>query len=106
MVSRREKAMRANLRRTLIAAVAATVAFTSIGLSPAEARNRHYGRDTAVAAVVGLFGTIAATAAANSYRDNYYYGYYGGPYYYGYAPGPKYGYGGGHRGHWYTHHYH
>jgi hypothetical protein len=41
--------MRTNLRRTLIAAVAATVAFTSIGLSPAEARYRHYGRDTAVA---------------------------------------------------------
>jgi hypothetical protein len=106
-IKEKENTMRTNLRRTLIAAVAATVAFTSIGLTPADARYRHRGNAAAAAAVFGLFGTIAAIAAADAARDDYYGGYYGGPY--SYAPAPYYGYGGrgGYRGHWHGgHHWH
>ena len=53
-----------------------------------------------VGAVIGLFGTIAAIAAADSYRERY----YNGGYYGSYAYGPGYGYAPyyGHR-HWHRH---
>lgn len=83
-----------NLKRSIAAALAAAVVLSSVGINAAEARSRHYhrGNAAAVGAVIGLFGTIAALAAADSYRDRYY--YYGSPYpYYGpYAYGPAYGY--------------
>lgn len=66
----------------------------------ARSRHRRYRNDAAVAAaVIGLFGTIAALAAAERHRDRYYYGSpYVGPRYYG--PGPR------HR-HWrHRHHRH
>ena len=117
--------MRFHPRRSLVAALAVAVSLTTFNLAPAQAaarkvsgpeltpatdtttdfsaRRRHYRRGNAAAlgAVVGVFGAIAAIAAANQYRDGYYYGdpyYYGpGPYYYG--GGPYYSggyYGGGH----------
>jgi hypothetical protein len=100
--------MRTTIRRAILAAVAGILVVTTIGLTPAEARHRHYGNAAAVAAVVGLFGTIAALAAADQYRDDYY-GY--GPYYGGYYPAPYAYYGGGYRGyrygggHWHHHHH-
>jgi hypothetical protein len=119
------------------AALAVAVAVTSLNFCPAQAapsnsdqsqatqstaattdfsaRRRHYhrGNPAALGAVLGIFGTIAAVAAANQYRDRYYYGYYGDPYYYepgpyyyggpyyggGYFGSPAYGWGGGHRHH-------
>ena len=81
-----------NLKKMTIAALVAAVVFSSIGIDSAEASSRHYrGNAAAVGAVIGLFGVIAAAAAADSYRDRY----YGRPYYgYGpYAHGPGYGYG-------------
>lgn len=98
--------MRTNIRRSIIAALAGIVAVASIGLTPAEARHRHYGNAAVAAGVIGLFGTIAALAAADQYRDDYYgyggyypapYAYYGGGYRYG---GYRYG------GHWHHHHHH
>ena len=100
--------MRTTIRRAILAAVAGILVVTTIGLTPAEARHRHYGNAAAVAAVVGLFGTIAALAAADQYRDDYY-GY--GPYYGGYYPARYAYYGGGYRGyrygggHWHHHHH-
>jgi hypothetical protein len=85
-----------SLKGSIAAALAAAVVLSSISFNAAEARPRHYNRGNAAAvgAVVGLFGVIAAAAAADSYRDNYYGGGYygGGPYYgaYGYAPGYRY----------------
>lgn len=63
-----------------------------------SARRRGYrGNAAAFGAILGVFGTIAAVAASNRYRDRYY--YYGQPYYgsygygsYGYYDGP-YAYG-------------
>lgn len=97
--------MRTNIRRSAIAALAGIVAVASLGLTPAEARHRHYGNAAAVAGVIGVFGTIAALAAADQYRDGYY-GY--GPYYGGYYSAPYGYYGGGYRygGHWHHHHHH
>lgn len=81
-----------NVKKAIIGALAAAVVVTSIGVSSAEARSRHYNRGNAAAvgAVIGLFGVIAAAAAADSYRDRY----YGRPYYGPgpYAYGPGYGY--------------
>ncbi len=102
--------------RAIAAAAAAAIALTSVSFSPAMAapvskqqtvasgdlevsaqRRRHYrgNNDRAVlGAMLGIFGTVAALAAADRYRDR---GYYGGPGYYGggpyYAP-PAYGYHG------------
>lgn len=86
-----------NLKRSIAAALAAAVVLSSIGINSAEARTRHYhrGNAAAVGAVLGVFGTIAALAAADSYRDSYYYGSpYPGPYAYGpgYGYAPYYGY--------------
>jgi hypothetical protein len=98
-----------SLKGSIAAALAAAVVLSSISFNAAEARSRHYhrGNAAAVGAVVGLFGVIAAAAAADSYRDRYYGGYYGGgPYYGAYGYGPAYGYApyyGGyrhHRRHW------
>jgi len=100
-------------RRFAAAALVAALTLTSLDLAPAYAasskapqasqtttldfsarrRYRHYGNRAAVGAVLGMFGTIAAIATANSYRDDY---YYGDSYYYG--PGPYYGGGGYYRG--------
>lgn len=87
-----------------IAALAAALLFSSIGINSAEARHYHRGRGNAAVAgaVVGLFGTIAALAARDAYRDRY----YGDPYYggspYAYYP-PVYRYRHWHR-HWRHHH--
>jgi hypothetical protein len=80
-----------NLKKYIAAALAAAVVLTSIGITSADARSRHHNRGNAAAAaaVIGLFGTVAALAAADSYRGRYYYGSpYDGPY----AYGPAYGY--------------
>ncbi len=82
-----------SLKKAVIGALAAAVVISSIGIGSAEARSRHHHRGNAavVGAVIGLFGVIAATAAADSYRDRY----YGRSYYYGpgpYAYDPGYGY--------------
>jgi hypothetical protein len=129
--------MRTRISRAAAVALASAVALTSLDLAPASAagnapgtqatkastsidlsaRRRHYrhrGNAAVLGAVAGIFGAIAATAAANSYRHRYYYGepYYYGSYGYGapyaYAPAP-YAYGPsfrfhGHRG--YGHHRH
>lgn len=129
--------MRFHVRHSMPVALAAAMALTSLNLAPAQAaapkasgqpqatqsaattadfsaRRRHYRRGNAAAlgAVLGVFGTIAAIAAADRYRDDYYYGdpyYYGpGPYYYGggsyydggyYSGGAYKGWGGGYRHH-------
>ena len=99
------------------AALAIAMAVTSLGIAPAQAApnssglpqatqnaapttdfsaRRHWrgGNRAALGAVVGMFGAIAALAAADQYQN----GYYGDPGYgYGYAPG--YRYGGWHRYH-------
>jgi hypothetical protein len=103
---------RSILRRTAAAILAGALIAGTIGLTPAQAAHHHWHhRNAAVfGAVAGLFGTIAAIAAADQYRDAY---YDGGPYYYGYGGpyvyGPSYGgYGhwhGGHRG-YHGHHHH
>ncbi len=79
-----------SLKGVIAAALATAVVIGSLGINSAEARPRHYhrGNAAAVGAVIGLFGTIAAIAAADSYRDRY----YGGGYYGPYAYGPGYGY--------------
>lgn len=86
-----------SLKGVIAAALATAVVIGSLGINSAEARPRHYhrGNAAAVGAVIGLFGTIAAIAAADSYRDRYY-----GPY----AYGPGYGYAPyyGHR-RWHSH---
>jgi len=94
--------MRTHIRRFAAAALVGALTLTTIGLTPAEARHWHRGNAAALGAVVGVFGTIAALAAADQYRDGYY-GCYdcGGPYYA--YPGPRY-YGGGYR-HWHHHHW-
>ncbi len=74
--------------RAIAAATAAAIALTAFS-APASAR--HYGNRAALGAIVGVFGTIAALAAADAYRHDGY-GYYGRPYGgYGYAPAPYYG---------------
>ena len=123
--------MRFHARRSVVTAFAAAMTLTSLNLAPAQAaapkasaqsqlsqstatttdfsaRRRHYRRGNAAAlgAVIGVFGAIASIAAADRYRDRYYYGdpyygsYYGGPYYgapYAYGPVYRYGYGRHHR---------
>lgn len=74
--------MMLKLKTTLAAALAATVVLGSIGVDSADARSRHRRGD---AAAIGLIGTIAAIAAADSYRDRHYSDGYSGPYYRGYS---------------------
>ena len=76
-----------SLKSSIAAALAAAVVLSSISFNAAEARPRHYNRGNAAAlgAVVGLFGVIAAAAAADSYRERNYGPYANGPGY-GYAP--------------------
>jgi len=77
-------------------------------MTDVSASRRHYrGNDrAAIGAMLGIAGTIAGIAAANSYRRHYY--DYDSPYY-GYAPAPYYGgyynyagprFHGWHHGHW------
>ncbi|MBI1202901.1 MAG: hypothetical protein GC182_10350 [Rhodopseudomonas sp.] len=91
----------------IAAGLAATVLLGSVGVNSAEARSRHHhsrANAAALGAVLGVFGTIAALAARDRYRDGYYYygpgPYYGGPY--AYAPAPRYYY----YRHRYWHHRH
>ena len=105
-----------SISRVTVMATVAAVALTAFEPSPAEAgsvpagkgvsaatatsgatdfsaRRRYYrggGGAAAAAAFAGIVGTGIAIAAAQNYRDDYYYG--GGPVYYG--GGPVY-YGGG-----------
>ena len=116
--------MRFHPRRTMAAALAAAVTLTSLNLTPAQAaapkstdqsqvtqstaattefsarRRWHRGNTAALGAVIGMFGAIAAIAAADRYRNRY---YYGDPYYGGYGYGGSYGYAPGYR---YGHHHH
>jgi hypothetical protein len=113
--------MRIRLNRPIAAALAVAVTLSSFDLVPAHAApknsnqtqasqstatttdlsaRRRWGRGNAAAlgAVIGVFGAIAAIAAADQYRN----GYYGDPGYgygYGYAPGYRYGYR-HHHHHW------
>jgi hypothetical protein len=95
--------------RSRAIAVAAAAAFTLATFAPgtAEARVRN-GDAVAAAAIVGLFGAVAAIAAANA-RDRYEARYYRPPY--AVHPGYGYGYRGPvHPGHrwqgWHRHHRH
>ena len=101
--------MRTTIRRAILAAVAGILVVTTIGLTRPRLATGITRNAAAVAAVVGLFGTIAALAAADQYRDDYY-GY--GPYYGRLLSGALcaitaaairgYRYGGGH---WHHHHH-
>jgi hypothetical protein len=91
--------------RSRAIAVAAAAAFAVAAFAPgtAEAKVRN-GDAVAAAAIVGLFGAVAAIAAANA-RDRYEARYYRPPY----AVHPGYGYRGpvhpGPRWHgWHRHH--
>ena len=77
--------MRIPLRGSIAAILGAALVFSSLSFNSAEARSRHHNRNNAavVGAVLGVFGTIAALAAADRYRERR---YYGNPYY-----GPSYG---------------
>jgi hypothetical protein len=79
--SRREVPMRIKFHRSIVAALAGVLALSTIAGTPAEAHYRHRGDAAVLGAVLGVFGTIAAVAAADRYRDNYgcygCYGYYG-----------------------------
>ncbi|HZL31822.1 MAG TPA: hypothetical protein VFC54_12285 [Pseudolabrys sp.] len=100
--------MRTQIRSAAVIAsmLAAVLLVSSFGVNSAEARSRHHGRGNAAVAgaVLGVFGTIAALAARDAYRDRYYgYGSYD-PYYgaaYGYYPRPGYRYR-----HWHRRHHH
>ncbi len=112
--------MRIRSSRSIAAVLAVAVTLTSVNLVPAQAapknsnqtqvaqnagdttdfsarRRWHRGNRAVLGAAIGVFGAIAAIAAAERYRDRYaYYGdpgygpYYGG-YGYGYAPGYRFG---------------
>ncbi len=93
--------------RNRVIAVVAAAAFSLAAFAPgtAEARTRN-GDAVAAAAIVGLFGAVAAIAAANA-RDRHEARYYRPPY----AVHPGYGYHGpvhhGPRWHgWHGHHRH
>jgi hypothetical protein len=112
------------LKRTsgyVAAALAIAVAATSLDIAPAQAapksqpqatqstdtttdfsaRRRWRGGNRAgLAIVAGMFGTIAALAAADQYNNGY---YYGDP---GYGYGGYGGYRGGYRGGWHHRHHH
>ncbi|MGH6682525.1 MAG: hypothetical protein ACRECA_01145 [Pseudolabrys sp.] len=107
--------MQHTTNRSIAAALAGAIALSTIAFAPAQAASNtattfsarrhwhHHGNAAMIGAVAGVFGTIAAIAAADQYRNDYY-GYDGGPYYapYGYYyGGPRY-YGGGH----WRHHHH
>src|SRR5471030_1825668 len=100
------KIMTKRTNGSIAAALAITVAVTSLNIAPAQAASksqpqaaqtttdfsarRHWrgGNRAGLAIVAGMFGTIAALAAADQYND----GYYGDPgYSCGYAPGYRYG---------------
>lgn len=73
------------------AAVATTDNSATWDLSARKRYRRHHNNAAAVAAVIGVFGTIAALAAADRHRHRHYYyddrPYYGPHYYYGPRPG-------------------
>ena len=114
--------MKTGTRRSIVGAVAAALVLTSLGLGPAQAaaakspgqpqvaqagtttdfsaRRWHRGNRAALGAVVGVFGAIAALAAADQYRNGYYYGDPGYGYGYGYGYAPGYRYGRWHHHHW------
>ena len=81
-----------SLRSRAIAVVAAAAfALTTFGMAPANAGGRHrHGDAIAAAAIIGLFGTVAAIAAANA-RDRH--GHYDRHHYrppYAAYPGDRY----------------
>jgi hypothetical protein len=75
-------------RRAITTAAVAGIALSAMSLEPAAAasRYRHDGSAAAVAAFAGIVGTIAAIAASNRHRDDYY-----DPYAYGSGYGVPYG---------------
>ena len=77
--------------RAIATAAATAIALTTFSLQPAAASPRH-GDAAAFAAFAAIFGTIAAIAAAEHYRDQPYYA----P---SYRYGPPYG-GWHHEGHY------
>lgn len=80
------------MKKTLSIALAASIALSAIAVSaaPASARN-----DRAALAIFGAVVGIAAIAAANQHRYDY---YYGDPHY-GYPPPPPRHYYGGYSPH-------
>ena len=87
--------MRTWMNRAIATAAAATIALTTFSLQPAAAHPRGGNDAAAFAAFAAIFGTIAAIAAAEQYRDQ--------PYY---TPSYRYGppYGGWHpEGHYHHH---
>ena len=74
--------------RAIAAAAAAAIALTAFS-APASAR--HFGSRAMLGAVAGIFGTIAALAAADAARSNGYYAPYYGPGRYAPPPAPYYG---------------
>jgi hypothetical protein len=77
--------------RMIAVASAAALVFTSFAVTPASAHHWHRGNAAVLGAVLGVFGTVAALAAADRYDHYYGYPYYDGPYGYYYGGGP-YGY--------------
>jgi hypothetical protein len=122
-IARREDVMNTKIKRTLIGALAATVAVTSFSIEPVRAapankapaaaqapadmptdvstqsRRRHYRGGTNPAQALAMFGMIAGTIAAVSASRRHHRRYYGGqPFghygpYYGGGYGSPYGYG-------------
>jgi len=84
-----------NLRGAIGTVAAATIALSTLGLQPAEARNRNH-HNHAGAMILGTIATLAMIAAANEYGNAYPYGGYSTGYN-GYPYGPGYPYWDGHR---------
>ncbi len=66
--------------RAIAAAVVTALALTSFAATPASARSRHHNNAAAIAAFAGIFGTMAALAARDRYRDRYHAAPYGHDY--------------------------
>jgi hypothetical protein len=99
--------MRNRFSGSVAAALAIAVAVTSLDIAPAQAAPKKSGQSQATQSTAAETdfsarrrwhggSTIAALAAADQYRNGYYYGDPG--YGYGYAPGYTYG-------HWHHHHH-
>jgi hypothetical protein len=88
--------------RAMATVAAAAIALTSFSFTPAKAGMRT-GDAVALAAIAGVFGTVAALAARD--RHNHYYRpHYAAPYPGPYVRGPVHHgprWGGWHRHHWY-----
>jgi hypothetical protein len=75
--------MRTLMSRAIAAAVAGTIALSTMSVTPAAASSRDSGDAVAAAAAVAMFGTIAALIASSQHHDDYAYGYSYAPVYRG-----------------------